>query len=100
MAIVVAQPSKYCAKEIVGVSHEIHLKFAFQCSLELLLLSRVYGVEYKIINSGTNMDFLAGGLGISVIDDAEEARIVRRWLEVHVLQDVGEYGISMAMTAP
>jgi len=96
----VAQPSECCAKEIVGISHEIDLEFAFECRLEVLLFSRVCRVENKIINISTNVDFLTSGFRISVIDDAgEEARIVWRWLEVHVLQDVGEHGVPMARTA-
>ena len=77
VVIVVTQPSEYCAKEIVGIAHEVELEFAFQGRVEFLLFSRVCGVVNKIVNVGTNVDLLVGGLGISVTDDAgEEAQIV------------------------
>ena len=47
------------------------------------------------------MNFMAGGLGISGIDNTqEETWIVWRWFEVHIFEVIGEHGVPVARTVP
>ena len=91
MTVVLAVPCEGSAEKVVSVAHEVNFDVFCKFRAEELLFSRIGGVKYEVINVDADVKGFASGRRVGVIDDARvETRIVRRWLEVHLLEDGGE----------
>jgi hypothetical protein len=126
VAVLVAEPGKSDAKEIVHIAHEVHFYAPRQLILEPFFFSRISGVEDKIIDvhphvnlgaggcrlagsgrfrswNGENRDIGSGGGGglVAMVsrvahDAGEEAGVVGRRAKMHV----GEDGRDLVVPVP